>query len=372
VGRTLDDATDLVPTVAAAVDEMERVGRLPAGLAAELAAAGLMRMGVAATAGGPEVAAVDQLDVIEALAVANPAVAWCVMISSTTSLMSGWVDDEVADEVFGDPLGIWAGGVAPSGRLVDHDAGYALDGRWTFGSGAQNATWFTGGAVTGDGEYRLCAVPASDVTVHENWDVVGLAGTGSHDWSVSGACVPAGRAVALFGGAPRSRRPLYQMGVFGPLAAAIAAVALGAARASLDALVELAGGKTPTFGARALATRSTVQATASRAEASLTAARLYLRSCTSEAFDLATAGGPVDVARKAAIRRAAVHAAEVAADVATTSFRLAGGTAVRNDAPFGRLLRDTQVVNQHLMVAPPIWELTGQVLLGLPVDRPDL
>jgi alkylation response protein AidB-like acyl-CoA dehydrogenase len=78
------------------------------------------------------------------------------------------------------------------------------------------------------------------------------------------------------------------------------------------------------------------------------------------------------VARKADIRRAATHAAEVSAEVATTCFRLAGGTAVRNDAPFGRLLRDAQVVNQHLMVAPPTWELTGQAMLGIPIDRPDL
>jgi alkylation response protein AidB-like acyl-CoA dehydrogenase len=372
VGRTLEDAADLLPALAAAVEEMERIGRLPASLASDLAAAGLMRMGVAAAVGGPEVDPVAQLEVIERLATANPAAAWCVMISSTTSLMSGWLDEQAAGEVFGDPLGIWAGGVAPSGRLSDDGAGFSLDGRWTFGSGAQNATWFTGGALTVDGEYRLCAVPAADVAIHDNWDVVGLAGTGSHDWSVSGACVPAARTVRLFSAAPRSERPLYRMGLFGPLAAAIAAVGLGAARASLDALVELAGGKTPTFATRTLASRSTVQATVSRAEASLTAAQRYLRSCVGEAFDAARVDGAVGVAHKADIRRAATHAAEVSAEVATTSFRLAGGTAVRNDAPFGRLLRDAQVVDQHLMVAPATWELTGQVVLGLPVDRPDL
>src|SRR3954454_24453886 len=97
---------------------MERAGRLPAALAAELAGAGLMRMGVAEAVGGPEVHPVEQLDVIQRLAAANPAAAWCVMISSTTALMSGWVDDAVAVEVFGDPTGIWAGGVAPSGTLV--------------------------------------------------------------------------------------------------------------------------------------------------------------------------------------------------------------------------------------------------------------
>ena len=120
---------------------MEREARLSPSLAGELAKADLMRMGVAESVGGPEVAPVEQLDVIEHLATVNPAAAWCVMISSTTALMSGWLAEPAVSEVFGDALGIWAGGVAPSGTLVASDDGadgdLVLDGRWTFGSAAR-------------------------------------------------------------------------------------------------------------------------------------------------------------------------------------------------------------------------------------------
>jgi alkylation response protein AidB-like acyl-CoA dehydrogenase len=115
-----------------------------------------------------------------------------------------------------------------------------------------------------------------------------------------------------------------------------------------------------------------VQIEVARATTALAAARSYLRGVLRDAFDQAAGGEPVGVASKAAVRRAATHAAETSAEVAASMFRLAGGTAIRNDAPFARLLCDTQAVCQHLMVGPATWEVTGQELLGLPVDRPDL
>jgi alkylation response protein AidB-like acyl-CoA dehydrogenase len=156
------------------------------------------------------------------------------------------------------------------------------------------------------------------------------------------------------------------------LAAGIAAVGLGAAAASISALVELAGAKTPTFQSRTLAHRPTVQVDVARAATALESARGHLRTTMGHVFDHTAVGGGPTVAHRAAIRRAATHAAETSADVAQVMFRLAGGTAIRNDAPFARALCDTQAVTQHLMVGPATWEVTGQELLGFPVDRPDL
>lgn len=368
----VDLAEDFRPLVLACRDEMEATGRLPARVATELASAGLMRMGVSASLGGPEVHPVEMLDAIDRLATVNPSAAWCVMISCTTTLASGWMEHDSAIEVFGDPSGMWAGTVAPTATATPTDSGLMLEGRWSFGSGCQNATWMGGGALQPDGQHVLCFVPAADVAIIENWDVVGLRGTGSHDWAVAGVEVPAQRWARVFSALPVADRPLYRMGLFGPLAAGIAMVGLGAATASVDALVELAGAKTPTFQSRPLAQRSAVQAEVSRAATALEAARGLLRAAVQASFVKAACGDTPTVAHRAAIRRAATHAAETSATVAAAMFRLAGGTAIRNDAPFARLLCDTQTVTQHLMVGPATWEVTGQQLLGLPTDRPDL
>jgi alkylation response protein AidB-like acyl-CoA dehydrogenase len=293
------------------------------------------------------------------------------MISSTTSLASGWMDPAGAEEVFGDRLGRWAGTVAPTGTARPIDGAMVVDGRWSFGSGVQNATWMGGGALTPDGAPALCFAPIGEVTIIENWDVVGLRGTGSHDWSVGGAEVPDRRVVDLFG-APTSDAPLYRMGLFGALAAGIAAVGLGAARASIEALVDLAGAKTPTYQTRTLAQRPAVQLEVARATAALDAAGGLLHAAVGDAFARASAGYQPTMAQRAGLRRAASHGAETSATVAATMFRLAGGTAIRNDAPFARLMCDTQAVCQHVMVGPATWEVTGRPLLGLSLDRPDL
>jgi alkylation response protein AidB-like acyl-CoA dehydrogenase len=367
-----DAARTLAPALEARVAEMDEAARLPADLAKEMAAAGVMRMLVPARLGGPEAHPVEMIDALGVLAAANPSAGWCAMISSTTSALGGWLPDPDAADVFGDALGVWGGGFAPTGTATTIDGGFWVEGRWAWGSGSQNATWLCGGTIGDDGVFRLCFVPAAEVEIIENWDVVGLRGTGSHDWQVAGAEVPAGRALAVFEAQPVARGKLYHVPLFGLLATGIASVALGIAEAALAELVELAGGKIPLFGGRRLADRSTVQAEVARRAAALHAARAFLRAAATDAYDDATAEHAPSDRRRAELRLAASHATRTAAEVTTALFTLGGGTSVRQDHRLGALLRDAHTATQHAMVASAVDEPCGRVVLGLPLDRPDL
>lgn len=354
------------------VDETESAGRLPADLATTLAEAGLFRQLVPASLGGGEVHPRQLVASIERISAANGSVGWCVMIAATTAAMSGWLPRSAAADVFGDPLGVWGGAYAPLGRAVRDGDHWRLSGTWPWGSGSQNCTWMAGGAVCDDGVFRLLYVPAADVTIIENWDVVGLRGTGSHDWSVADAVVPVERSVDLLGGAAVESGPLYQFPLFGLLALGIASVSLGLGAAALDELAELAGAKTPSLQRRKLAERGTVQAEVARSTAQLRSARAYVMGAIDDAWESAVDGHPPTIEQRANLRLAATHAAHTAVDVVRSSFALAGGTAVRNDSPLARILRDANVVTQHLMVSPVTYEPVGRVLLGLPVELLDL
>jgi hypothetical protein len=50
-------------------------------------------------------------------------------------------------------------------------------------------------------------------------------------------------------------------------------------------------------------------------------------------------------------------------------YDLGGGSSVFLSSPLQRRFRDAHVATQHLMVAPPTYELVGRVLMGLPVDK---
>ena len=91
-----------------------------------------------------------------------------------------------------------------------------------------------------------------------------------------------------------------------------------------------------------------------------------------EAWTSAVDGHPPTIDQRANLRLAATHAAHTAVEVVRSAFTLAGGTAVRNDSPLARILRDANVVTQHLMVSPVTYEPVGRVLLGLPVELLDL
>jgi hypothetical protein len=49
-----------------------------------------------------------------------------------------------------------------------------------------------------------------------------------------------------------------------------------------------------------------------------------------------------------------------------------GGTSVYATSPLQRQFRDIHVLTQHLMVAPPTYEVVGRVLLGLDTDTAQL
>ena len=168
-------------------------------------------------------------------------------------------------------------------------------------------------------------------------------------------------------GVPREQGALYAFPVFGLLALAIAATALGIARGAVDDLVELAGAKTPTMAKRSLGAQPDTQARMAHAEARLRSARALIDQAVGEAWEDAQGQHAVTVERRAALRMAASHAMESAAGVVDEMYALGGGTSIYETSLLQRRFRDVHVATQHMLVGPSAWEFAGRVLLGQPV-----
>lgn len=370
-------ATSLALEVARRANEIEAGRRMPADLARKFADAGLFRMLLPASLDGHETMPTDVAQAIEIIAQNDASAGWCLMIAATTASMANRLDPEMAREVFGAPEVITAGVFAPMGKAVDEVDHWRVTGRWQWGSGAQNANWIAGGAMImgpdgpmldaeGQPIHRMMIFRADEVELIDTWRTSGLCGTGSLDFAVKDVRVPKDRSVALHSDRTRVETPLAKYPVFGMLALGVTAVALGNARGALLTAGNMALQKKQQGSQRALAERGVTQNDFARAVAQLSSARAHYYECIGVIWAALNAGQDVTLEQRARLRLACAHATQVSADVCKVAYDMLGGSAVYLDNDLQRRFRDANVITHHIMVAAPIFELAGRVLLGQP------
>lgn len=380
----LEAARAVVPQIEAAADRIEQERRLPPALVAALVDAGLFRMLVPRSLGGAEIPLPAFAEVLEEIAKADGSTAWCLCQASGTSMVSAYLPEASATAIFGQRETILAWGPGPGGTAHVVDGGYRLTGQWAFASGCRHATWLAGrGPVAGaegrpqldaDGAplLRMFLFPASDAEILDVWQVSGLRGTGSDTYVVSDLFVPEDRVVLLPLHDPREAGPLYRFvggasfnAVF---AVGFASVALGIARATLDAFLDLARNKSPRGLRGILREQAMIQGQVGQAEATLRSVRAFLRETVAEVWEEVSCTGEITLEQRVLVRLATTHAIQTAARVVDSAYHAAGSTAIFTTNPFDRRFRDAHAVAQHLQGRQEHYETTGQFFLGLQPD----
>jgi alkylation response protein AidB-like acyl-CoA dehydrogenase len=355
--------------IAAAAREMWRdidtARQLPDELVEMLCDSGLLRAGAPAEVDALELPPHAALRSAEELARGDASTAWCVSIGITSTLLVAYLPPSSRDELFGGGRGLAAGVWAPRGKARSVDGGVVVSGRWAFCSGICHADVMFAGCMVDDQPVpRVVALLKEDLQVLDNWHTLGLRGTGSHDSVADEVFVPADRVLSIFDG-PVVDRPLYRFPAFGFFALSVAAPALGNARAAIDDLVDLAGGKKALGSTRTVAERSVTQAAVAAAESALSAARAFYYQAIDEAWQVSQTGDPVPVELRNRLRLAATHGMRTSADVVRTMYDLAGGSAIYDSSPLQRRLRDALTATAHFQVNEASRELPGRILLGL-------
>jgi indole-3-acetate monooxygenase len=378
----LGRVADLAPLMRALAEETERTRRLPPPLLDGLLAAGLFRMLVPRPYGGAEMAPLTFIAVVEAIARIDASTAWCICQTGVCAMSAAYLPPEHATAIWGkDPRAVLAWGAAsPQSRARAVPGGYRVTASWPFASGGHHATWMGGHCVideadgtprrTADGKsvVRTLIFPASVVRWTEVWDVIGLCGTGSDTYAVEDLFVSDDFAIAR-DLPPRYEGPLYLMTTEHLLyGCGFASVALGVARAMLDAYVELAVEKTPRGLKSTLRDSPASQMELAELEARWRAARAYVRGTLGTAWRFVRANGTLDIENRVALRLAATHAIREARQVAVDTYAAAGATAIFASGPFERRLRDINAVAQQIQGRRQHYEIVGKHLLGLGAD----
>ena len=364
----VEAAANVAKQAAGQADEIEASQRLPATLLQAMIDADLFQMYVRESVGGPAHDPLTAFLAVETLSRVDASVGWLSMVSATTGWITGYLTDEVLRSMVGSPCDLRiAGSSKPLGVAVAAPGGYRINGRWDFSSGITHANWVMAGClIEGRNEMRLFFVPASDVVVDENWSVVGMRGTGSHDMVISDLFVPHERVASPTGDAFDSH-PIYSQRIMrvathGP----VAAVALGLARGALDDLFQLAEQPT-SLNAKALRDRPEAQVALALNTARLNSVRAYAIDAIGRAWEsLSNERDPSLPVAEA--RTAFAYSARMAARVIDEIVEIIGTPMVRTTSPLQRRVRDFAVARHFPSFDIGVLQNAGRVLFGLPPE----
>ncbi len=382
-GDPVQRARALAPLIAAAAGEVEASRSLPPALLDALHGAALFRTLLPRACNGEETDPATYVRMLETVAQQDASTAWCIGQASGCSMAAAYLEPEIAWEMWGgDPRAALAWGAGPQGMAQVVAGGYVVTGTWGFASGGRHATWLGGHCrVTElDGSPRLGAggelaertmlFRKNAADMRDTWQVMGLRGTGSDTYSVQQLFVPDRYSVCRDTDAERRQfGALYRFTTTHLYAAGFAGVALGIARGALDALVEVARGKTPSATARGLRDSPVVQSAIAQAEAKLRAARALLLTTLQDAWDEAQQTSALSLDSRMSIRLASTYAIHQAKEVTSTAYQEAGATAIFESNPFERRFRDAHSVSQQVQARTTHFETVGQHLLGLDVNQ---
>ena len=243
----LSAARSLRPLVEAEADATDRELTMTTPVIEALAESGLNHLQVPKELGGLEADVDTTLDVLEEFAHQDGSIGWVYMANANATAMCSMFDPDVARQMLeGRPDVVCAGQFVSRGKAQRADGGFQVHGRFQFGSGIARATWVGGGALVRDadgtpevndaGMPKVLAfvVPSDSVEITGNWDVMGLRGTGSFDYSIPEQFVEEGRSFWLFDDEPRCGGGVYRLGVVGFAGIGHSGWALGVARRALD------------------------------------------------------------------------------------------------------------------------------------------
>jgi alkylation response protein AidB-like acyl-CoA dehydrogenase len=361
----LASARELQPLLRENSVANEAGARLTPAVAEALHEHGLFGMWTPAPLGGSEADPVTSLQIIQALAEADPSTAWVTMAAALATGTGGaYLGDEAVAAMFTGPrFPVVAGQGTRPGTAVPDGDGYRLSGSWGFASGIKHAQWIhTLGVVEGTGEPLIFVLPVDQAQLVDNWDVMGLRATGSIDYTIEDVHVPAGFTHSGPTETPVRGGALFHLGIMHFGIIGHSAWALGVSRRMLDDLSSLVRGKAGRPGT--LADSTHFQATYGEAEARWHAARSFVYEAWREAGVTIAEGRPLDHEQKTRVRLALYNATWAAQEISVAVYKAGGTTALRSGA-MQQYFRDMHAGTQHVTSAPGVIEACGRALAGL-------
>lgn len=357
--------------------EFNERSHVPKDMIDKMKAAGIFRASTPKCFGGDALAPAEFLGIIERISEVDGSVGWVAAFGSGNIYLASLPPETQALIYASGPDQVFAGGLYPLQPARAIEGGWEISGHWRFASGCKGADWIgvgiggtpANGGGAGAGKPLTAVFPAGEVEIVENWNVVGMQGTGSHDLRLQSKTVEHAWTFTR-GTAATIDEPLYRYPSVSYQAQVHAAVNLGLARAALDLVTAMSGSTKTVTGAPRLGDRAYYRIELGKAEAMLRSARAFFYEAPEAVWQSILAGVPVSEKQTNLLRLSATHAAHTCAEVITMAYRLAGTAAIFEDNRLQWILRDAMVVTQHAFLGEATYDSAGALFAGMAPTTP--
>lgn len=356
-------------------DEADDIRRMTDLCYARLHEEGFFHMMTPKVLGGSELSWSDGLEIAESIAQMDGSTGWCLMVAGVIHGTCGsLIVDEGKNKIFSiNSATNIAGQGIPRGTARRVDGGYLIKGEWSYGSGIYHSNWIHSGCIISENDQPILdteghpsviiAYSAREtIELLDNWNVLGLRGTGSFDYSISDEIFVPEEMTYSYNKDTIERGGFhYTLGILGFTAWGHTSFALGAGRNALDQLAVIAGTKVGPFGL--LGDSESFQEKYARAEAKYQATRAFVYKVWNDLDEKMLGGHPPTNKEIALIKLSFHYSHEVMSEICTFAYNYGGGTALRS-GPLQRCYRDMHAAVQHVLLSDQIMQDCGKVLLG--------
>ncbi len=380
----IERARALAPLLEDAADEIEEHRQLPPRVVEALIEGGFFKLLLPRSLGGAELHPLTYVQVLEEIAKAEPSTAWSLGQNSGCSMSAPYLDPAIAAR----DLRPRHAASSPGGRTCPMPAAAS---RSQAASASPGAGVLPPAAGTRPGSARMCRssmrtarrgmnpngrpvvrtvlFPKSSAEIIDNWQVIGLRGTGSDSYAVEDLFVPEQYTCSRDNAAERRELGLLYKFTSGMVyAMGFSNVSLGIARGALEAFIELARDKIPRGARNPLRNNNVIQSQVAQCDARLRSCRAFIHQTLEEMWDAAERTGDFRPDQHPRLRLASTWAIQQSREVVAQVYSAAGATAIFNENPFERRFRDIHAGSQQGQGRPVHFETVGQMLLGLPPE----
>jgi len=384
----IERAREIAPQFRQRIQEMDQLGRLPEATIRDLSEAGLFQLTIPRIYGGYQVDMRTYMDVVAAIGYGDTSTGWIVSLTNVTHWLTAVLyPKETQQEVFSTQGGARVcASLTPRQCAVKRvDGGYFIEeGTWGFNSGAYHANWDILGIPLLDErgetvEEGVALLPMQDVEFLNDWNTIGMQGTGSTSVTVRNKFVPDRRVASLSQAtngtyaAENLRDEVEYRWAFVPtLALILAFPLLGAARGMLELFLERLPRRGITYTwhtKQAEATLTHLQV--AEAASKIDAAQLLLQRAADDIHSWAQRDEYMEFLNRARVRMDSGYAARLLFEATNTIAEAAGGSFAATNNLLNHFWRDVRTGSLHAVLNPTTnQELYGRLLCGQPANTP--